>query len=96
MNGIEGETERVVAHPPAPGLHPIPPLEQVRSMQVAEKSTARAPGRRLNIVRAGDGDSRHGAISTYVNHMCRCEMCRAAWAEYGRELRRRRREALGG
>ncbi len=36
-----------------------------------------------------------GTISTYVNHFCRCEMCRGAWATYNRELRRRRRDALG-
>lgn len=96
MSGIEGEAEQVVAHLPAPGLHPIPPVEQqVRSMQVVKDSTARTPGRRLKIVREGDGDPRHGSTSTYVNHFCRCEHCRAAWATYNRELRRRRREAQG-
>ena len=95
MSGIESEAGQVVAHLPAPGLHPIPPVEQVRSMKVAQDSTARRPGRRAVIVREGDGDPRHGSISTYVNHLCRCEACRAAWAAYGRELRRRRREALG-
>jgi hypothetical protein len=35
-----------------------------------------------NPVQPGDGDSRHGSYSTYVNHRCRCELCRRAWTEY--------------
>lgn len=27
----------------------------------------------------------HGRPSTYNNHKCRCDKCRAAWAEYIRE-----------
>ncbi len=64
-------------------------------MQVVENGTARKPGRPLHLIRAGDGNSAHGTTSTYVNHFCRCEMCRGAWATYNRELRRRRRSELG-
>jgi hypothetical protein len=64
-------------------------------MQVAQDSTASKSGRQFSIVRAGDGDPRHGSISTYANHFCRCESCRSAWAKYHRELRQRRRRELG-
>lgn len=36
----------------------------------------------------------HGSISTYVNHKCRCDECRLAWAAKHREHRARRRLAL--
>jgi hypothetical protein len=31
-----------------------------------------------NRVTAGDGDPRHGKESTYRNHKCHCDLCRAA------------------
>lgn len=46
--------------------------------------------RRLNTVAAGDGDPRHGKYTTYTNHKCHCNLCRAAWSEYCRDLRDRR------
>jgi queuine/archaeosine tRNA-ribosyltransferase len=49
--------------------------------------------RHLDIVREGDGDSRHGKLSTYNNHSCRCHACTAAMRAYGRELRERRKSA---
>jgi hypothetical protein len=64
-------------------------------MQVAADRTVSKSGRQFTIVRAGDGDPRHGSISTYVNHLCRCDSCRGAWAKYNRELRQRRRRELG-
>lgn len=27
----------------------------------------------------------HGSVSMYTNYKCRCELCRAAWAEYSRD-----------
>lgn len=39
-------------------------------------------------------DPRHGESSTYTNHKCRCEKCRAAWAAYVRESHERRALAL--
>jgi hypothetical protein len=44
----------------------------------------------VNRIRPGDGDSRHGLTSSYTNHGCRCEQCRAAWAEYCRNRRQER------
>lgn len=32
----------------------------------------------------------HGNKSTYVNHRCRCDDCRRAWAQYMREYKERR------
>jgi hypothetical protein len=64
-------------------------------MQVATERTVSKAGRPLVFIRAGDGNAAHGTISTYVNHFCRCELCRAGWATYNRELRRRKRNALG-
>ena len=44
-----------------------------------------------NKVQAGDGDPRHGLYSTYVNHCCRCDLCKETqrWkqAEYRGRLR---------
>jgi hypothetical protein len=34
---------------------------------------------------------KHGTISVYCNQRCRCELCRAAWGAYSRELRDRHR-----
>lgn len=101
MNGIESQygAELVVEHQPTPGPQSITPVEsseQVRSMQVTQNGTATRSGRPLFIIRAGDGNPAHGTTSTYVNHFCRCDLCRAGWATYNRELRRRRREAFGG
>lgn len=58
-----------------------------------EGSGTRKP-RPLDIIREGDGDPRHGKPSTYTNHHCRCPACKAGNAEYMRDLKRRRREAL--
>jgi hypothetical protein len=33
---------------------------------------------------SGDGDPRHGTMNGYHNLRCRCEICRAAWADYCR------------
>ncbi len=38
----------------------------------------------------GDGDPRHGTINGYCNLRCRCVECRAAWAAYIADRRRRR------
>lgn len=32
----------------------------------------------------GDGDSRHGTVTGYKNHQCRCDLCRRSWADYSR------------
>lgn len=32
----------------------------------------------------------HGKYSTYQNHSCRCDECKAAWREYIRDVRARR------
>lgn len=48
--------------------------------------------RPLDYLRAGDGDPRHGTVNAYVNHLCRCDLCRSARADYARDLRRRKRE----
>lgn len=37
----------------------------------------------------------HGSESTYVNHKCRCDECRAAHAAYGRRRKAERRELIG-
>ena len=58
----------------------------------AEDITQYPPGRRLDIVREGDGDPRHGRYTTYQNHQCHCVACKTAWRDYMRDLRRRRRE----
>jgi len=42
----------------------------------------------------GDGDPRHGTRNGYVNLGCRCDACRAAWAEYFKTYRRRERRGL--
>ena len=39
-------------------------------------------------VTSGDGDPRHGKISTYTNHKCRCEACCAANTAYYNDKRR--------
>jgi len=33
----------------------------------------------------------HGTIDGYTNHVCRCDLCMAAWARYMRDYRRRNR-----
>ena len=35
---------------------------------------------------------RHGKASTYRNHRCRCESCRAAWNEYMKRYQARKRQ----
>lgn len=44
-----------------------------------------------NKVQAGDGDPRHGKESTYRNHDCRCDLCRAGVAAENRRRMRYRR-----
>lgn len=39
---------------------------------------------------------RHGLPTTYSNHGCQCEPCKAAWAAYCREAGLRRRNRAGG
>lgn len=94
LSGIENEVATGVSPPAAtPSPHPIPPTQAVRSMQVAEEATPSKNGRRLVFLRPGDGDHRHGTVGGYSNHQCRCPECTDAWNAYGRELRRRKREA---
>lgn len=62
-------------------------------MTATQERKATPRGRPLDIVREGDGDPRHGRPSTYTNHLCRCDLCRAANTAYYRELRERRRQA---
>lgn len=38
-------------------------------------------------------DIKHGTTNGYVNHKCRCDLCRRAWADYMRDLRRRKKDA---
>ena len=35
----------------------------------------------------------HGEPSTYTNHRCRCQACRAAWSQYRKDQRRRQKAA---
>jgi hypothetical protein len=65
-------------------------------MKVTRDGTGGSRTRPLDLIRPGDGDPRHGSVSAYNNHMCRCELCRGAWREYQRDLRQRRRDALNG
>lgn len=62
-------------------------------MTATHERKATRPNRPLDIIRAGDGDPRHGKLSTYNNHGCRCTGCTVAMREYGRDLRERRRRA---
>ncbi len=36
------------------------------------------------------GDPRHGKYTTYGNHGCRCDLCRAGWAAYVAQQQARR------
>lgn len=36
----------------------------------------------------------HGTTGGYTNHKCRCDGCRAAWAEYTRGIKARRASTL--
>jgi len=36
----------------------------------------------------------HGSVSTYTNHVCRCDECRAAWASDTRRMRAGRVQRL--
>lgn len=40
---------------------------------------------------ARQADPKHGTISAYTNHSCRCEDCRKAMSRYNRERRARLR-----
>lgn len=60
-------------------------------MAATHERKATPRGRPLVIVREGDGDPRHGRLSTYTNHECRCPDCSRAKREYDRDLRQRRR-----
>lgn len=62
-------------------------------MTATHEVKAKARARPLDIVREGDGDPRHGKLSTYTNHSCRCADCTTAMRDYGRDLRERRRLA---
>jgi hypothetical protein len=64
-------------------------------MKVTAEGTGSEFGRPLELLRPGDGNSRHGTRNGYQYHQCRCNDCRAAWAAYARDLRRRKREANG-
>lgn len=48
----------------------------------------------VNVIRAGDGDERHGTENGYNNHGCRCSRCRAAHSKITLEYRRRRAARL--
>lgn len=39
-------------------------------------------------------DPRHGTANGYSNHKCRCKKCRAAWAEYTKQLKIVRKKKL--
>lgn len=43
-----------------------------------------------NRIVEGDGDTRHGYLSTYTNHDCRCPACKAAHSAYMAEYKARR------
>ena len=64
-------------------------------MKATQQGSAGTSSRPLQIIRPGDGDPRHGTVSAYNNHQCRCPECRAGWAAYQRELRQRKRAAIG-
>lgn len=91
FNQIGGD-RKVVDHDPVPSP-PISstPSKEVEKLTAAPHSKVRPYARTISFVREGDGDPRHGSPSTYSNHMCRCELCRAAQAAYMRDLRRRRK-----
>lgn len=40
-----------------------------------------------NRIQPGDGDPRHGKVSSYTNHHCRCDECSAAMSEYSKNRR---------
>src|SRR6478609_7424101 len=63
-------------------------------MKVAQDGTRRGGLPPLRLVRAGDGDPRHGSPSTYSNSKCRCAACRGAWAEYVGSLKEYRLRRL--
>jgi hypothetical protein len=45
--------------------------------------------------RVGDEGVKHGTLTAYTYHRCRCAECRAANAEQGRKRRRMERERRG-
>lgn len=77
---------------PSPPVDSNPAKEQ-EPMTATHERRATPRGRPLDIIREGDGDPRHGKLSTYNNHDCRCPDCTRAMRDYGRDLRERRRIA---
>lgn len=100
-NGVDsqeiGGDRKVLEHDPIPSPPIDEPTRKVGTpMTAAYQGRATPEGRPLVIVREGDGDWRHGRLSTYTNHLCRCPDCALAKRDYDRDLRRRRRIALRG
>lgn len=93
--GEIGGDRKVLEHDPIPSP-PVDrtPAKEVKPMTATYERRAHSRNRPLDIIREGDGDPRHGKLSTYNNHSCRCPECTQAMREYGRDLRERRRQAL--
>lgn len=68
-------------------------LEAADRIEKVVRTRAASTGRRAPAT--PPADAQHGQISTYSNHKCRCESCRAANAAYQRALLARYREAGG-
>ena len=93
LGQIGGDRDVLPAHPiPSPPIGHAPDLE-VEPMTATQERRAGPRDRPLDIIREGDGDPRHGRLSTYNNHSCRCPDCTRAMREYSRDLRERRRTA---
>lgn len=93
---IGGDRNAIPAHPaPSPPVDE-PTREVGAPMTAMHEGRATPRGRPLVIVREGDGDERHGKLSTYTNHECRCPQCSQAKRDYDRDLRVRRRRAREG
>ena len=97
LGEIGGGQECVTSTNPATS----PPIEHAPDMEgepmtATQERTSIRKHKPLDIVREGDGDTRHGKLSTYNNHHCRCSACTEAMRTYGRHLRERRRQALAG
>lgn len=92
-----GGDRKVRQHNPVPSP-PIAatPTQEVEPLTATQERRARRLRMRLDIVREGDGDPRHGKLSTYTNHCCRCDRCKLAKSSYERDLRQRRREQRVG
>ena len=79
--GASAEPPSVNAAPP-PSTRPatMAGTSAVPNVEVIEPSSTPSPG----------AERWHGTTTGYVNHKCRCERCRAAWARYHSEYRRKR------